>query len=70
MRDVTTQDLAITSVKNLRLRERPRKKLADLAGILEGKSPYKLTIAEMNEIIARGWAGEFQEDYDERTNRK
>lgn len=70
MRDVDVKNLATASVKNLRLCERPRQKLADLAGILEGKSPYKLTIAEMNEIIARGWAGEFQEDYDERTNRK
>lgn len=70
MRDVTTQNLAIASVKNLRLRERPRQKLADLAGILEGKSPYKLTIAEMNEVIARGWAGKLKEDYDEGTNRQ
>lgn len=70
MRDKTTKNIATASPKILRLRQRPRKKLAGLAGILEGERPYILTIEAMNEVIARGWAGEFQEDCDERTNRK
>lgn len=40
MRDKTTKNIATASPKILRLRQRPRKKSTDLAGILEGERPY------------------------------
>ena len=38
---------------------RPKGKIEDLFGLLKGKAPNKkvLTIEEMNEVIADGWAG-------------
>ena len=37
---------------------RKKGKIEDVFGMLAGKTDVKLTIEEMNETIAQGWAGE------------
>jgi len=39
--------------------DRRTAKISDLFGILKAPKGVHLTIEEMNEIIAKGWAGEF-----------
>jgi len=39
--------------------DRRTAKISDLFGILKAPEGVHLTIEEMNEIIAKGWAGEF-----------
>lgn len=41
------------------LRAAPTGKISDVFGILKRPGQRAVTIEEMNEIIARGWAGEF-----------
>jgi len=36
---------------------RPKGRIEDLAGCLAGKTNVRLTIEQINEAIARGWAG-------------
>lgn len=41
---------------------RPTGRIEDFFGILAGKSDKKLTIEEMNDVIADSWAGKYASD--------
>ena len=42
---------------------RPQGSIDDLFGLLAGKTKRVLTIEEMNEIAAKGWAGSDEDHY-------